>query len=202
MSPLCPEPSLRKSRNSYTPRVIRTRHKLVIILSFALLAVHGYAAGLDERTALAKIDRLCRCTGLERKSGISPGRDSQQNLRRGMVSVSASADGKVESTTSFFTDGYIVAFCPADYVLGAHLPVVKSVNRRQFCLQFLRRLRNCELRWDHYGQPIVEKDPRGYRVRYESRPQEKSRNLFFSLTPTVAFAMTPKGTIFAIWIGE
>lgn len=118
-----------------------------------------------------------------------------------MVSVSASADGKAKKYNFVFTDGYIVAFCPADYVLGTRLPVVKSVNRRQFCLQFLRRLRNCDLHWDHYGQSIVEKDSRGYRVRYESRPREK-RNLPFSLTPTVYFAMTPKGTIFAIWIGE
>jgi hypothetical protein len=61
----------------------------------------------------------------------------------------------------------------------------------------------CRLEWPRYGESIIERDhPRGYRVRYRSRPAEEDRKINFTLLGNTYFAMTPRGTIFAVWIGE
>ena len=190
---------------------------LGIIVASSLAAGHSYAAP-DERAALAKIDQICRCAGLVRTSGVLRDPESQKHFRVGWVHVYASADGRTEkynfdfgpfgaghpSKRDFdFKRREIVAFCPADYVLGRPLPAVRNARQRRFCVHALSRLKNCGLEWPRYGEPAVERDhPRGYRVRYRSRPPEEDRKIVFTLVGNTYFAMTPRGTIFAAWIGE
>jgi hypothetical protein len=190
---------------------------LNILVAFSLGAVRSYAAP-DERTALAKIDQICRCAGLVRTSGVLRDPESQKHFRVGWVHVYASADGRTEkynfdfgpfgngdpAKRDFdFRAREIVAFCPADYVLGRRLPPVRDERQRRLCVQALSRLKKCGLEWPRYGEPIVERDrPRGYRVRYRSRPPREEKKIVFTMLGNTYFAMTPRGTIFAVWIGE
>jgi len=197
----------------------RTQTAMVSLSIFVVLslALQSYAAP-DERTALAKIDRVCHCAGLVRTSGVLRDSESQMHFRAGWVHVYASADGRTEKYNfdfGPFGDGDpskrdfdfrrrdIVAFCPADYVLGRRLAAISSEKQRRFCVQALSRLKDCGLQWPRYGEPIVEKDrPRGYRVRYRSRSEREDRKTVFTLVGNTYFAMTSRGTIFAVWIGE
>ena len=190
---------------------------LGIFVAISLSPVRGYAAP-DERTALAKIDQMCRCAGLVRTSGVLRDPQSQKHFRVGWVHVYATADGRTEKYNfdfGSFGDGdpskrdfdfkgrEIVAFCPADYTLGTRLPPIRDERQRRLCVQALSRLKKCGLEWPRYGKPIVEKNrPRGYRVRYRSRPAEEDRKVRFTLVGNTYFAMTPRGTIFAVWVGE
>ena len=190
---------------------------LSVLFAFSLAAVRSYAAP-DERTALAKIDQMCRCAGLVRTSGVLRDPESQKHFRVGWVHVYASADGRIEKYNfdfGPFGDGdpskrdfdfrrrEIVAFCPADYTLGTRLPPVRDERQRRLCVDALSRLKRCGLEWPRYGEPIVERDhPRDFRVRYRSRPAEEDRKTKFTLVGNTYFAMTPRGTIFAVWIGE
>jgi hypothetical protein len=188
-----------------------------IFVALSLAPVRSYAAP-DERTALAKIDQMCRCAGLVRTSGVLRDAESQKHFRVGWVHVYASADGRAEKYNfdfGSFGDGdpskrdfdfrrrEIVAFCPADYTLGTRLPSIRDERQRRFCVRALSRLKKCGLEWPRYGEPIVERDRRrGYRVRYRSRPQEEEKKIVFTMLGNTYFAMTPRGTIIAVWIGE
>ena len=112
-------------------------------------------------------------------------------------------DGDPSKRDFDFRRREIVAFCPADYTLGRRLPLVRNERRRRLCVETLSRLKKCGLEWPRYGEPVVERDrPRGYRVRYRSRPPEEEKKIVFTMLGNTYFAMTPRGTIFAVWIGE
>jgi hypothetical protein len=152
------------------------------------------AASFSKRELIAGIDEMCKCTGLQRKSGLlSLTRDKESAV------VSLSADGVSERYRIQFFEGHPAFFGPENYKPHWGQPRVKSVSQRKLCLRVIQRLEKCEYNWGHFGEAEIRMDtPRGFRVRYLSSPKPA----YFSTSGNVFFLITPKGTVCSIWWGE
>jgi hypothetical protein len=149
-------------------------------------------ATYSERELVAGIDDLCKCTGLQRKSGLlSRVGDS--------ATVLLSADGVSEKYWIGFVDGHPGTFGPDHYKPHWGQSLVQNRAQRELCLRVIQRLDQCQYSWSHFGKPEVKMDaPRGFRVGYLSTQEKVS----FSTSGYIFFLVTPKGTVCSIWYGE
>ena len=152
----------------------------------------GAEAHYSKRELIAGIDELCKCTGLQRKSGLlSQAVDS--------ASVILSADGLSEKYWIDFVEGHPATFGPDRYKPHWRQPLVKSATERRLCLGVIQRLDQCRYTWSHFGRPEIAMDsPRGFRVCYRSTDKE----VLFTTTGYIFFLVTRKGTVCSIWYGE
>jgi hypothetical protein len=148
----------------------------------------------SKRQLIAGIDDFCKCTGLQRKSGLlSLARDGESAI------VMLSADGVSEKYSIEFVDGHPATFGPVNYKPHWGQPLVKSIAQRKLCLRVIQRLDQCQYSWSHFGKPEIATDtPRGFRVCYLSTPKPG----FFSTSGHIFFLITPRGTVCSIWYGE
>jgi hypothetical protein len=112
----------------------------------------------------------------------------------------------MESLKSTGADSLVTGRLPNSPPTGGQmrweLPPVKSVGERELCLAAIRRLDHCDVRWAHYGKPIIGIDsPTRYRMAYKSIP-EKDLVGSLSLFTNIYFLVTHKGTVCGIWAGE
>jgi len=143
---------------------------------------------------LAEIDQLCKCTGLQRKSGVlwREGDD---------VTLLMSADGITKKYWIELVDGHPATFGIEWYKVHYELPLVKDAAKRKFCVNVVERLDKCRFSWAHYGKPEVAVDaPYGFRVRYWSMPAKGRGG--FSTVPYIYFLVTSKGTVCSVRYGE
>jgi hypothetical protein len=166
-------------------------------LTSLVCAVAVCAATAAEKPSdlLAEIDDLCKCTGMERKTGVLSRKGDRITLRM-------SADGITKTYWFDLVDGrYPATFGPEGYKVHYELPLVKNAAQKVFCVGVVKRLDTCKASWDHYGKPEVAVDPPwGFRVSYWSQPEKKRP--VFSTCGHVFFLMTKKGTVCSVWYGE
>jgi hypothetical protein len=157
----------------------------------------------EKHEILVQIDMICRCTGLQRKSGIQKVERFNTKERGYGITVALAADGVTEKYWCRFTgDRHITEFAPAGGQRRWELPPVHSARERALCLAAIKRLDHCDVTWAHYGQPIIGIDsPTRYRVNYKSIP-EKDLVGNLSLFTNIYFLVTRKGTLCGIWAGE
>jgi hypothetical protein len=157
----------------------------------------------EEREILAQIDMICRRTGLQRKSGVKKVERFNTAERGYGITVTLAADGVTEKYWCRFTgDKQITEFAPAAGQMRWELPPVRSARERALWVEAIRRLDQCDVRWAHYGKPIIGIDsPTKYRVTYKSIP-EKDLVGNLSLFTNIYFLVTRKGTVCGIWAGE
>ena len=157
----------------------------------------------DEREILAQIDMICRCTGLQRKSGVQKVERFNTAERGYGITVTLAADGVSEKYWCRFTgDRHITEFAPTGGQMRWELPPVQSARERALCLAAVKRLNKCDVTWGHYGKPIIGIDsPSRYRVTYKSIP-EKDLVGSISLFTNIYFLVTRKGTLCGVWAGE
>jgi hypothetical protein len=157
----------------------------------------------EEREILAQIDMICRCTGLQRKSGVQKVERFNTAERGYGITVTLAADGVSEKYWCRFTgDRHITEFAPSGGQMRWELPPVQSARERVRCLEAIKRLDHCDVTWGHYGKPIIGIDsPTKYRVTYKSIP-EKDLVGNLSLFTNIYFLVTCKGTVCGIWAGE
>ena len=168
-----------------------------------VFAASARLSARDEREILAQIDMICRCTGLQRKSGVQKVERFNTAERGYGITVTLSADGVAEKYWCRFTgDRQLTEFAPTGGQMRWELPPVKSARERALCLAAIKRLDRCEVTWAHYGKPIIGiHSPTRYRVTYKSMP-EKDLVGNFSLFTNIYFLVTRKGTVCGIWAGE
>ena len=157
----------------------------------------------DEREILAQIDMICRCTDLQRKSGVQKVERFNTAERGYGITVTLAADGVSEKYWCRFTgDRHITEFAPTGGQMRWELPPVQSARERALCLAAVKRLDKCDVTWAHYGKPIIGIDsPSRYRVTYKSIP-EKDLVGSISLFTNIYFLVTRKGTLCGVWAGE
>jgi hypothetical protein len=157
----------------------------------------------EEREILAQIDMICRCTGLQRKSGVQKVERFNTAERGYGITLTLAADGVSEKYWCRFTgDRHITEFAPTAGQMRWELPPVQSARERVLCLAAVKRLDKCDVTWAHYGKPIIGIDsPTRYRVTYKSIP-EKDLVGSISLFTNSYFLITRKGTLCGVWAGE
>ena len=157
----------------------------------------------EEREILAQIDMICRCTGLQRKSGVQKVERFNTAERGYGITATLAADGVSEKYWCRFTgDRHITEFAPSGGQMRWELPPVQSARERALCLEAIKRLDHCDVTWAHYGKPIIGIDsPTRYRVTYKSVP-EKELVGSISLFTNIYFLVTRKGTLCGVWAGE
>jgi hypothetical protein len=179
-------------------------------LLFATLCVTGHLPAAssaltisEEHEILEQINMICRCTGLQRKSGVQKVKRFNTKERGYGITVLLSADGVVEKYWCRFTgDRHITEFAPSAGQMRWELPPVQNARSRALCTEAIKRLDHCEMTWAHYGKPIVGIDsPTRYRVTYKSIPEKDLVNSS-SLFTNIYFLVTQKGTVCGIWAGE
>ena len=159
-----------------------------------VVAVTTVSAAASPPKLLAEIDELCKCTGLQRKSGVLS-REGEY------VTLLMSADGVAKKYWIELVDGHPATFGIEWYKVHFKLPLVKDAARRKFCVSVVERLDKCRFSWAHYGKPEVTVDtPYGFRVRYGSMPAKDRAG--FSTVLYVYFLMTSKGTVCSVRYGE
>jgi len=167
-----------------------------LLSALIIVALSGPTrAAQTQHELLSDIDALCRCTGLQRKSGI-------KSRHGDLVEVFLAADGVTQKYWIELTDGYPSAFGPDNYRVRWQLPRVKDPDRTRFCIDRVKRLDKSQFSWGHFGKPdVVVDSPWGFRVRYDSAPEKKGE-ITFSVAGNAYFLMTPKGTVCGVWFGE
>jgi hypothetical protein len=174
------------------------------------LCVSGHTSGSsttltarEERQILAQIDMICRCTGLQRTSGVQKVELFNTAERGYGITVTLSADGSSERYWCRFTgDGHITEFAPSGGQMRWELPPVHSARARALCLEAIKQLDHCDITWAHYGNPMIGIDSLArYRVTYKSVP-EKELVGSISLFTNIYFLVTRKGTLCGVWAGE
>ena len=157
----------------------------------------------EDREILAQIDMICRCTGLQRKSGVQKVERFNTAERGYGITVTLAADGISEKYWCRFTgDRHSTEFAPSGGQMRWELPPVQDARERALCTAAIKRLDKCDVTWAHYGKPIIGIDsPTKYRVTYKSMPEkELVGNL--SLFTNIYFLVTRKGTLCGVWAGE
>src|SRR5437763_12406627 len=99
------------------------------------LAIYPVTCRADLKRELSEIDSLCRCAGLQRKSGI-------QSRHGDNISVLLAADGVTEKYWMSLTDGAPSEFGPDNYRVRWQLPPVEDVKTRRFCINRVKQLDN------------------------------------------------------------
>jgi hypothetical protein len=157
----------------------------------------------EESQILSEIDMICRCTGVQRKSGVQKVERFNTKERGYGITVVLSADGVAEKYWCRFTgDRHITEFAPSGGQMRWELPAVQSARERALCLDAIKRLDRCDVVWAHYGKPVIGIDSlTRYRVTYKSIP-EKDLVGNLSLFTNIYFLVTKKGTVCGIWAGE
>jgi hypothetical protein len=152
------------------------------------------SAAANTPKLLAEIDELCKCTGLQRRSGVL-------SCEAGYVTLLMSADGVTKRYWIELLAGHPATFGIEWYKPHYQLPLVKDAATRKFYISVVERLDKCSFSWAHYGKPQVAVDaPYGFRVRYRSMPEKAHSG--FSTVPFIYFLMTPKGTVCSVRYGE
>jgi len=157
----------------------------------------------EEREILAQIDMICRCTGLQRESGVQKV-DRFNTTERGYgITVTLAADGASEKYWCRFTgDRHITEFAPSGGQMRWELPPAQSASARALCLVAIKRLDHCDVTWAHYGKPIIGIDsPTRYRLTYKSVPKKELVGSI-SLFTNIYFLVTRKGTLCGVWAGH
>ena len=164
----------------------------VLLTAFAIYPVTCKA---DLKRELSEIDSLCRCTGLQRKSGI-------QSRHGNLITVLLAADGVTEKYRMHLTNGAPSEFEPENYRVRWDLPAVQDAKIKRFCINRVKQLDKSRFSWAHFGKPdVVIDSPRGFPVRYGSLPPKK-RQPILDIGANLYFLMTPKGTVCGVWLGE
>jgi hypothetical protein len=176
---------------------------LALCFSRHISAASAALPAREEREILAQIDMICRCTGLQRKSGVQKVERFNTAERGYGITVTLAADGVSEKYWCRFTgDRHITEFAPTGGQMRWELPPVQSARERALCLAAVKRLDKCDVTWAHYGKPIIGIDsPTRYRVTYKSIP-EKDLVGSISLFTNIYFLVTRKGTLCGVWAGE
>jgi hypothetical protein len=166
---------------------------VAVCLGGYVSAGSGALSPSEEREILAEIDMICRCTGLQRKSGVQKVERFNTKERGYGITVVLSADGVAQKYWCRFTgDRHITEFAPSGGQMRWELPPVQSTRERALCLEAIKRLDHCDVTWPHYGKSIIGIDsPNRYRVTYKSVP-EKELVGSISLFTNIYFLVTRK----------
>lgn len=190
---------------------------LTFVILFGCLTIGQTATSTsitprEKSNLITGIDNLCKCTGLQRKSGLRLAEHYRLSDDEGYnVTLLMAADGVVgEYVFHFGMDGrYPVGFYQKNYTpdvaKGTGADTLKNESDRKFCLGVVKRLDSCKPRWDHYGRAMIQKDGRrGFRISFYSIPEREIKEAFKSfkflsvMDPYINFSVTRKGTVYGI----
>jgi hypothetical protein len=102
---------------------------VALCASESLLAASTGLTAREEREILEQIDMVCRCTRLQRKSGVQKVERFNTEERGYGIIVVLAADGVAEKYWCRFTgDGQITEFAPSAGQMRWELPPVKSAQ--------------------------------------------------------------------------
>ena len=140
---------------------------------------------------------ICRCTGLQRKSGVQKVERFNTKERGYGVTVVLSADGVAEKYWCRFSgDRHITEFAPTGGQMRWELPPVQSARERALCLEAIRKTRplRCDvgtLRETDNRNRLSHSIP----SRLTNRSRKRSCVSNLSLFTNIYFLVTRKGTI-------
>ena len=108
---------------------------MTLCLAGDVIAASTRLSARDEREILAQIDMICRCTGLQRKSGVQKVERFNTAERGYGITVTLAADGASEKYWCRFTgDRHITEFAPSGGQMRWELPPVQRARERARCL--------------------------------------------------------------------
>jgi hypothetical protein len=169
----------------------------------------------EKKHLIAGIDNLCKCTGLQRKSGLKVAEHYREpGDERYNVTALMAADGVTAEYEFWFgaDDRYPLHLWQKGYTTqvakGTGADTLKSASDRRFCLEVIEYMDQCKPRWQHFGKAMIQKDGRrGFRISFLSIPKReidrafKTGNVLSVMDPYVNFSVSRKGTVYGITEG-
>jgi len=195
---------------AYLFLVRRHRLRLPFFATVAAIAALSTATAADKQSKIAyTVDQFCAWTGMKRVSELRDiGHWKNRHASGGNARFDLLVDGKRTPYRMIFFwhagAAKISSIMPENYDWHDHgvgFDTVKDRKIRKWAVAAAERV-NAHLQWKFAFGPEIQKIGRDIVVSYEtvSREEQKRMNYFY-IDPYVSFLISPKGTVFAAFIG-